>query len=189
MRFPGFDVIVPRFDASTVVHSRSSSRRTPDRSWRPFPQRSPPRLLTAAACGGLGSPPDRRSRRAFLHHRHSTVHDNDLLHRHHSPFRTHRIIGDPDRTVYPFGPSGTCRVSAVRSLDEPYGNDGRDEPQGRPPEDRAQVGGARSRTVIRTVISQAESSAASRLRPPWRKGGPLPGRHSPAADAEVPPEM
>ncbi len=62
----------------------------------PFPQRSRPRLLTAAACGGLGSPPDRRSRRANLHHRHSTVHDNDLLHRHHSPFRTHQMFG-----VYP----------------------------------------------------------------------------------------
>jgi hypothetical protein len=62
--------------------------------WRPFPQRSPPRLLTAAACGGLGPPPDRRSRRANLHHQHSTVRDNDLLHRHHSPFRTHRGFGD-----------------------------------------------------------------------------------------------
>ena len=69
-------------------------RRTPDRSTRPFPQRSPPRLLTAAACGGLGPPPDRRSRRAGLHHRHSTVHDNDLLHRHQSPFRTHRRVVD-----------------------------------------------------------------------------------------------
>jgi hypothetical protein len=32
-----------------------------------FPQRSPPRLLTAAACGGLRSAPDCRSRRAVLH--------------------------------------------------------------------------------------------------------------------------
>ena len=32
-----------------------------------FPQRSPPRLLTAAACGGLRSAPDRRTRRALLH--------------------------------------------------------------------------------------------------------------------------
>ena len=32
-----------------------------------FPQRSPPRLLTAAACGGLRSAPDRRSRRVLLH--------------------------------------------------------------------------------------------------------------------------
>jgi hypothetical protein len=70
-------------------------RRTPDRSQRPFPQRSPPRLLTAAACGGLAPPPDRRSRRASPHHRHSTVHDNDLPHRHQSPFRTHHRLGDP----------------------------------------------------------------------------------------------
>src|SRR5215831_16658445 len=32
-----------------------------------FPQRSPPRLLTAAACGGLRSAPDYRTRRALLH--------------------------------------------------------------------------------------------------------------------------
>ena len=32
-----------------------------------FPQRSPPRLLTAAACGGLRSVPDHRTRRASLH--------------------------------------------------------------------------------------------------------------------------
>ena len=32
-----------------------------------FPQRSPPSLLTIAACGGLRSTPDCRSRRAFLH--------------------------------------------------------------------------------------------------------------------------
>jgi hypothetical protein len=32
-----------------------------------FPQRSPPSLLTTAACGGLRSTPDCRPRRAFLH--------------------------------------------------------------------------------------------------------------------------
>src|SRR4249920_766594 len=32
-----------------------------------FPQRSPPSLLTTAACGGLRSAPDCRPRRAFLH--------------------------------------------------------------------------------------------------------------------------
>src|SRR5258707_6135519 len=31
-----------------------------------FPQRSPPRLLPAAACGGLRSAPDHRTRRALL---------------------------------------------------------------------------------------------------------------------------
>src|ERR1019366_5689334 len=54
-----------------------------------FPQRSRPRLLTDAACGGLGSPPARRAQRANLHHWHSTLHGSDLLHRHHSAFRTH----------------------------------------------------------------------------------------------------
>src|SRR5712692_7223452 len=32
-----------------------------------FPQRLPPRLLPAAACGGLRSVPDHRTRRALLH--------------------------------------------------------------------------------------------------------------------------
>src|SRR5262249_4899422 len=39
----------------------------PGRSAQTRLQRSPPRLLTAAACSGLGSTPDRRTRRAYLH--------------------------------------------------------------------------------------------------------------------------
>jgi hypothetical protein len=79
---PGFDAIVPPIDASAVVHARSSSRHPPDPLTAGlFPQRSPPRLLTGAACGGLGSPPARRTRRTCLHHWHSTVHAGDLLHR------------------------------------------------------------------------------------------------------------
>ena len=69
---------------------------TPDASRAPFPQRSPPRLLTAAACGGLRPPPAGRSRRANLHHRHSTASsDHDLLHRtlHQRSWRT--IVGVP----------------------------------------------------------------------------------------------
>src|SRR5437763_7029335 len=38
-----------------------------------FPQRSPPLLLTTAACGGLRSAPDCRPRRAFLHLSYSYV--------------------------------------------------------------------------------------------------------------------
>ena len=50
-----------RFDASAVVHTCSSSHRTPaPLTARRQPQRSPPRLLTDAACGGLESPPVRR---------------------------------------------------------------------------------------------------------------------------------
>src|SRR5680860_1278217 len=60
-----FDAIVVLLDASAVVHTRSSSRRTPDPVTPGlFPQRSPRRLLTDAASGGLGSPPARRARRA-----------------------------------------------------------------------------------------------------------------------------
>ncbi len=39
----------------------------------------------------MGSPPARRTRRAYLHPWHSTVRASDLLHRHHSPFRTHSL--------------------------------------------------------------------------------------------------
>src|SRR3954447_780591 len=78
------------FDASAVVHTCSSSRRTPDPLTAGlFPQRSPPRLLTDAACGGLSAPPARRAQGANPHHRHSTYRSGDLLHRHHSTFRTH----------------------------------------------------------------------------------------------------
>jgi hypothetical protein len=62
---PGFDAVSTCFDTSTVVHSRSSSRRSPDPILvGPCPQRSPPRLLTDAACGGLTPPPAGRRRRA-----------------------------------------------------------------------------------------------------------------------------
>jgi len=62
---PGFDADFMSFDASAVVHARSSSRRAPDPvSPGLFPGRSPQRLFTAAAPGGLGSPPARRTRRA-----------------------------------------------------------------------------------------------------------------------------
>ena len=74
------------FDASAVVHTCSSSHRTPaPLTARRHPQRSPPRLLTDAACGGLGSPPARRPRRTYLHHWHSTDRADDLLHHHHFP--------------------------------------------------------------------------------------------------------
>ena len=75
-----------RFDASAVVHTCSSSHRTPaPLTARRHPQRSPPRLLTDAACGGLESPPPRQPRRTYLHHWHSTDRADDLLHRHHFP--------------------------------------------------------------------------------------------------------
>jgi hypothetical protein len=70
----GFGAVLKTFDASAVVHTCSSSRRLPDPVLPGlFPKRSPPRLLTVAASGGLGSPPARRARRANLHHWHSTV--------------------------------------------------------------------------------------------------------------------
>ena len=73
-----------------MVHTRSPSRRPPDPLTAGLlPQRSPPRLLTGAACGGLGSRLHGEPGGPNLHHWHSTVRAGDLLHRH-SPFRTHR---------------------------------------------------------------------------------------------------
>ena len=71
----GFGAVLKTFDASAVVYTCSSSRHSPDPvSPGLLPKRSPQRLLTAAASGGLGSLPAQRARRANLHHWHSTVH-------------------------------------------------------------------------------------------------------------------
>src|SRR6201982_1230958 len=67
--------VTPRFSHHLIRfrHFRSGSHALAslDRACRnlvpTFPQRSPPRHLTAAACGGLGSAPDCRTRRACLH--------------------------------------------------------------------------------------------------------------------------
>jgi len=68
--------VTPRFLTSpnplSTLHHRFACARLsrpclPGSSPRRFPQRSPPRLLTAAACGGLRSAPDCRTRRALLH--------------------------------------------------------------------------------------------------------------------------
>ena len=66
------------FDTSSAVHLRSPSRVPPDALiGAPFPQRSPPRLLTDAACGGLQPPPAGRLRRATP--------PSPAQHRHHRP--------------------------------------------------------------------------------------------------------
>ena len=84
---PQIPVSIPslfRFDASAVVHTCSSSQPTPaPLTARRHPQRSPPRLLTDAACDGSQSPPPRRPRRTHPHHWHSTDRADDLLHHHH----------------------------------------------------------------------------------------------------------
>jgi hypothetical protein len=87
---PGFDVDILRFRCvSSGLHMFVFPSHTSPRSRRDFPYRSRPRLLTDAAYGGLEPPTARRPRRTYLHHWHSTVHLSDLLHRFHSPFRTH----------------------------------------------------------------------------------------------------
>jgi hypothetical protein len=117
-RSPGFDAIVPPIDASAVVHVRSSSRRTPDPLTAGlFPQRSPPRLLTGAACGGLGSPPARRTRRTYLHHWHSTVHAGDLLHRL-TPLSGHT----PERRLGERSPRPSPSLSVISRSTYPMGH-------------------------------------------------------------------
>ena len=83
---PSFDAIVISFRCvSSGSHMFVFSSHTRPATARRQPQRSPPRLLTDAACGGLESPPVRRPRRTYLHHWHSTDRADDLLHHHHFP--------------------------------------------------------------------------------------------------------
>lgn len=56
------------FDTSSVVHLRSALRSIPDEVIAPpFPTCLPPRLLNAAAVGGLKPPPARRLRGTYPH--------------------------------------------------------------------------------------------------------------------------
>jgi hypothetical protein len=54
-----------------TVHFHSSPGSSPDAFTTPSPRRSPPRLLNAAARGGLEPAPTSRLRRAYLHLPHS----------------------------------------------------------------------------------------------------------------------
>ena len=125
-----------RFDASAVVHTCSSSHRTPaPLTARRQPQRSPPRLLTDAACGGLESPPARRPRRTYLHHWHSTDRADDLLHHHHHfpsghtwvpetrPWSSHTISSAkrlPEDLPPSLAQHGSCRRSSTSSSSLPF---------------------------------------------------------------------
>ena len=72
--FSWFRHHLKHFDASTRVRFHSPSRSAPDAvSAASFPRRSPPRLFTGAARGGLLPPPARRQRRACPHLLHSTA--------------------------------------------------------------------------------------------------------------------
>ena len=106
---PGFGAIVLPHDASAVVHTCSSSRRTPEPagSGSFAATLATLRLLTDAACGSLDPRLHGEPGGPHLHHWHSTVRADELLHRHHSPFRTHHRTGiilgrlqeEPSRTL------------------------------------------------------------------------------------------
>jgi hypothetical protein len=114
---PGFDAIVRRFDASAVVHSRSSSRRTPNPLVAGlFLHRSGLRLLTGAPCRWFGIPactatPEDQT----LHDWHSTVRAGNLLRHLHSPFRFTR----ENR------PYGATFMGTRRIIERHYGADRR----------------------------------------------------------------
>src|SRR6266699_5746581 len=70
-----------------------------------FPQRSPPLLLTTAACGGLRSTPDCRPRRTFLH----------LSYSYASPFGPAIVVTqDPNRTLLS---KSDCQLIASTTAD------------------------------------------------------------------------
>src|ERR1019366_5976304 len=65
---PDFGIVQSLFDTSLAGVLALASLNLAGRNLVPvFPQRSPPWLLTTAACGGLKSAPDCRPRRALLH--------------------------------------------------------------------------------------------------------------------------
>ncbi len=88
------------FDTSSADRLRSPSWPIPDAlNGAPCPQRSPPRLLTAAACGGLTFPcraatedhqPNGPAPPSPMQHR---INQSDLLHRPPSAFRVHTRTG------------------------------------------------------------------------------------------------
>ena len=97
---PSFDAIVISFRCvSSGSHMFVFSSHTRPATARRQPQRSPPRLLTDAACGGLESPPVRRPRRTYPHHWHSTDRADDLLHHHHFP-SGHTVSGGREPPLY-----------------------------------------------------------------------------------------
>src|SRR5712672_1877512 len=78
-----------------------------------FPQRSPPRLLTAAACGGLRSAPDCRTRRALLHLSYSCA----------PPILTSALVThDPERFSGPGRIESSARCIGNRIEDAEDGN-------------------------------------------------------------------
>src|ERR1700694_3483057 len=72
-----------------------------------FPQRSPPSLLTTAACGGLRSTPDWRTRRTYLH----------LSCSYAAPYRPALLV-----TQDPLLTSSRCRVAGGRKAGLPPDN-------------------------------------------------------------------
>ena len=96
-----------------------------------FPQRSPPSLLTTAACGGLRSTPDCRPRRAFLH----------LSYSYAAPCGPALLVTqchEPTYAVHQIAPirfrRGGGSISALRVTGDPdKGDPGGEAPRPRPP--------------------------------------------------------
>jgi hypothetical protein len=127
---PRFRHRLSAFDASAAVRFRSPSSISPaGLQSEPWLQRSPPRLLTAAACSGLSSAPDRRARRALLHLSLScasrcgpamlVTHDPKRASRDHvtvvqAPCRTQRLSDRANHGEFP-----VCVIGSVREPHRP----------------------------------------------------------------------
>ena len=117
---PSFDAIVVSFRCvSSGSHTFVFSSHTRPATARRHPQRSPPRLLTDAACDGSQSPPARRPRRTHPHHWHSTDRADDLPHHHHFPSGhtwVPKIVSWLVRRLFGGGRSGSPSVSDRRQI-------------------------------------------------------------------------
>jgi hypothetical protein len=133
-----------------------------------FPQRSPPSLLTTAACGGLRPEPDCRPRRALLH----------LLYSYAPPFgRAMLVTHDPERTLSGFLACGLSpHTTRVFCYDRLFAAADQNDPAGfqRARDARCATGATatsrsrfRSAIVTATAVVRANSSRTRRC--PFRR--------------------
>jgi len=125
-----------------------------------FPQRSLPRLLTAAACGGLRSAPDCRTRRALLHLSYSCA---PLV------LMTALVTHDPDRT-WALGFCCGARADLLYLARDPgLGVSPHEAPRLHHPvwrcSRRMAARGAREYSEARRALKPAQTSAPAARRP------------------------
>ncbi len=161
-------------DASAVVHTRSSSRRTPDPLTASlFRNRFPPRLLTGMTLRRFGSPactanPEGLPPSLAQHGR-----SDDLLHRHHS-LQDARSAGTPDSAIStPTINSPSRAPSAPNSSPYPHGSSTftADTPSGSLPD-----GPGPTRSAPRSLNSAPSHYSPERTAPSVPNEPSRPGR-------------